>query len=105
MASLADELQGLLQEFKSQLASAGHEQAVRKVYADFGGANGFDISPWADRVARIDAVHDGAWELPSIGAVAAPTAVLVRPDGHVAWASDESRSGLSEALTTWFGAA
>jgi hypothetical protein len=35
--------------------------------------------------------------------VAAPTAVLIRPDGHVAWVGDLTRAGLVEALTTWFG--
>ena len=46
----------------------------------------------------------GPWELPVIGAVTAPVAVLVRPDGHVAWVGDGTQAGLSEALTTWFGA-
>ncbi|WP_439409280.1 FAD-dependent monooxygenase [Bradyrhizobium sp. DASA03076] len=72
---------------------------------DFGSPVRLDISPWADRVPRIDAIYDGAWELPCIGAIAAPTAVLVRPDGHVAWVGEESGGGLAEALTTWFGAA
>ena len=75
----------------------------------FGSRNGPDISPWADRVTRIDADHDGAWELPAVGAVTAPLAVLVRPDGHVAWVGHESQGGLqgglAEALTIWFGAA
>ncbi|QAU45841.1 FAD-dependent monooxygenase [Bradyrhizobium guangzhouense] len=78
---------------------------ARGVLLDFGGPFGRDISPWADRVTHIDAAYDGAWELPSIGAVAAPTAVLVRPDGHVAWVGDERAGGLLESLTTWFGAA
>jgi hypothetical protein len=38
-----------------------------------------------------------------LGAVAAPSAVLVRPDGYVAWVGDGTDSGLTEALTTWFG--
>ncbi|WP_456686989.1 aromatic-ring hydroxylase C-terminal domain-containing protein, partial [Bradyrhizobium sp. P5_C11_2] len=53
----------------------------------------------------IDADYDGPWQLPVIGQVAAPTAVLVRPDGHVAWVGDESQRGLANALTRWFGAA
>jgi 2-polyprenyl-6-methoxyphenol hydroxylase-like FAD-dependent oxidoreductase len=61
------------------------------------------IAPWADRVRRVDARYAGAWELPVIGAVAAPAAVLIRPDGHVAWVGDGTDRGLSEALTTWFG--
>ncbi|HEY6476885.1 MAG TPA: FAD-dependent monooxygenase [Polyangia bacterium] len=62
-------------------------------------------SPWADRVQRVDGQYAGAWELPVLGTVAAPTAVLIRPDGHVAWVGDETDGGLRDALTTWFGAA
>ena len=64
---------------------------------------GFDISPWADRVVAIDADYGGDWELPVLGRVAAPAAVLVRPDGYVAWVGDGTDSGLRNALTTWFG--
>ncbi len=59
--------------------------------------------PWAERVQRIDAEYDGPWELPALGAVTAPTAVLIRPDGYVAWVGDQSQAGLADALTTWFG--
>lgn len=62
-----------------------------------------DIAPWADRVRPISAKYIGAWELPDIGAVTAPAAVLIRPDGHVAWVGDGSDAGLADALTTWFG--
>jgi 3-(3-hydroxy-phenyl)propionate hydroxylase len=65
----------------------------------------FDITPWSDRVQRIDADYAGGWELASIGAVAAPSAVLIRPDGYVAWVGDQGQSVLADALTTWFGAA
>jgi Aromatic-ring hydroxylase, C-terminal len=54
---------------------------ARPVLLKLGGAADFDIRPWADRVQLIDATYDGAWELPALGAVTAPTAVLVRPDG------------------------
>jgi 3-(3-hydroxy-phenyl)propionate hydroxylase len=64
-----------------------------------------DITPWAERVRQIDARHDGAWELPVLGAVAAPTAVLIRPDGHVAWVGDGTDHGLRDALATWCGEA
>jgi 2-polyprenyl-6-methoxyphenol hydroxylase-like FAD-dependent oxidoreductase len=64
-----------------------------------------DIAPWADRVRTIDARYDGAWDLPVIGAVAAPRAVLIRPDGYVAWVGDGTDRGLREALATWFGPA
>ena len=62
-----------------------------------------DIGPWADRVRRIDARYDGTWQLPALGVVAAPTAVLVRPDGHVAWVGQGSDEGLRDALEKWFG--
>jgi hypothetical protein len=61
----------------------------------------FDIAPWSDRVPVIRARYDGAWELPVLGLVPAPNAVLVRPDGHVAWAGDAP--GPAEALRRWFG--
>jgi hypothetical protein len=76
---------------------------ARPVLLNLGDPGGFDISPWADRVQLIDAQYRGTWELPVIGAVAAPTAVLIRPDGYVAWVGDLSQVGLPDALTTWFG--
>ena len=63
----------------------------------------FDITPWADRVQLIDAKYVGTWELPALGPVTAPSAVLVRPDGYVAWVGDLTQVGLAEALTNWFG--
>ena len=72
---------------------------------NFGSTGGFDIVSRADRIRVINASHDGAWELPAIGQVAAPEAVLVRPDGHVAWVGDESQRGLEDALIIWFGSA
>jgi 2-polyprenyl-6-methoxyphenol hydroxylase-like FAD-dependent oxidoreductase len=65
----------------------------------------FDIGPWADRVRLVDAAYEGAWELPVLGEVAAPPAVLIRPDGHVAWVGASTDPGLRRALATWFGAA
>jgi 3-(3-hydroxy-phenyl)propionate hydroxylase len=80
---------------------------ARPVLLDFNAPGRLDITPWADRVRRIDAQcdaeHRGAWQLPVIGAVTAPTAVLIRPDGYVAWVGDETDQGLADALTTWFG--
>jgi hypothetical protein len=52
---------------------------------------GFDISPWAHRVLAIDAKYAGNWELPVLGQVAAPAAVLIRPDGYIAWVGDGHR--------------
>ena len=43
------------------------------------------------------------WELPVLGAVTAPTAVLIRPDGYVAWVGEPADPGLADALTSWFG--
>jgi 3-(3-hydroxy-phenyl)propionate hydroxylase len=64
---------------------------------------GFNIAPWAHRVLAIDAKYAGNWELPVLGQVAAPAAVLIRPDGYVAWVGDGTDTGLRDALTTWFG--
>lgn len=76
---------------------------ARPVLLNLGEPGGFDVRPWGDRVQRIDARYVGAWELPVIGAVAAPEAVLIRPDGYVAWVGDPNQVGLADALTTWFG--
>jgi 2-polyprenyl-6-methoxyphenol hydroxylase-like FAD-dependent oxidoreductase len=76
---------------------------ARPVLLNLGEPGGFDITPWADRVQMIDATYVGPWELPVLGAVTAPPAVLIRPDGHVAWVGDPTDAGLPDALTTWFG--
>ena len=76
---------------------------ARPVFLDLGAPDVLDVGPWADRVRSIHARYDGVWELPALGAVTAPTAVLIRPDGYVAWVGDGTRAGLADALTTWFG--
>jgi 3-(3-hydroxy-phenyl)propionate hydroxylase len=79
---------------------------ARPVLLNLGEPGGLDITPWANRGVRlIDATYAGTWELPVLGAVPAPAAVLIRPDGYVAWVGDGTDSGLPDALTTWFGPA
>ncbi len=77
---------------------------ARPVLITFDDPGDVDLGIWADRVQLVTASHDGQWDLPVIGTVSAPAAVLVRPDGHVAWVGDGTRSGLTDALTTWCGA-
>jgi 3-(3-hydroxy-phenyl)propionate hydroxylase len=77
---------------------------ARPVLLDLAGRRDLDISPWADRVPSIEAKYDGPWDLPALGTVSAPSAVLIRPDGYVAWVGEGTPAGLPDALTTWFGA-
>jgi 2-polyprenyl-6-methoxyphenol hydroxylase-like FAD-dependent oxidoreductase len=76
---------------------------ARPLLLNLGRSGGIEITPWADRVQLIEAEYGGPWELPAIGAVPAPPAVLIRPDGYVAWVGDGTDLGLADALTTWFG--
>ena len=76
---------------------------ARPALINFGEPGSVDIRPWADRVRLIDAEYAGSWELPVIGVVPGPTAVLIRPDGYVAWVGELTQLGLADALTTWFG--
>ena len=78
---------------------------ARAVLLNLGKSGAFDITPWADRVQLVDAQYAGVWELPALGPVTAPTAVLIRPDGYVAWVGDQTELGLVDALSTWFGPA
>jgi hypothetical protein len=78
---------------------------ARPVLINFGEPASFDISPWADRIRLVDARYDGAWELPVLGEINAPSAVLIRPDGYVAWVGDRTDAGFTDALTAWFGPA
>ena len=78
---------------------------ARAVLLNLGEPSELDLAPWADRVQAVDATYDGAWELPVLGKVPAPTAVLIRPDGYVAWVGEGSDAGLADAFATWFGPA
>jgi 3-(3-hydroxy-phenyl)propionate hydroxylase len=76
---------------------------ARPVLLNLGEPGGVDVTPWADRVRVVDATYDGKWELPVLGEVTAPPAVLIRPDGYVGWVGEAGDPGLPDALTTWFG--
>jgi hypothetical protein len=76
---------------------------ARPLLLNLGEPYGFDITPWADRVQLIDVNCVGRWELPTLGAITASDAVLIRPDGYVAWVGGASQQGLVDALTSWFG--
>jgi hypothetical protein len=76
---------------------------ARPLLLNLGEPGSIDLSRWADRIQLVEASYVGPWELPAIGAVTAPSGVLVRPDGHVAWVGDDTSPGLGDALTTWFG--
>jgi 3-(3-hydroxy-phenyl)propionate hydroxylase len=76
---------------------------VRPVLLDLGGPSGRGLSPWNDRLRVIGADAAGDWELPVVGRVTAPAAVLIRPDGYVAWVGDGTETGLRAALTSWVG--
>jgi 3-(3-hydroxy-phenyl)propionate hydroxylase len=76
---------------------------ARPVLLNLGEPGSIGIAPWSDRVRSVDARYAGSWELPVLGAVSAPSAVAIRPDGYVAWVGDRTEHGLGDALTRWFG--
>jgi 3-(3-hydroxy-phenyl)propionate hydroxylase len=79
--------------------------AARPVLLNLGEPGALDRGAWSARVQLFEARYDGTWELPAIGVVASPTAVLIRPDGYVAWVGEGTQAGLVEALATWCGVA
>ncbi len=76
---------------------------ARPALLNLGEPGTLGIAGWAERVPLVDAQYDGPWELPALGEVPSPTAVLVRPDGYVAWVGNGTDAGLGKALATWFG--
>jgi 3-(3-hydroxy-phenyl)propionate hydroxylase len=78
-------------------------RGAKPVLLNLGRPRALDITPWSDRVQLIDGEYGGPWELPVLGSVSAPAAVMIRPDGYVAWVGDGTDTGLRDALTTWFG--
>jgi 3-(3-hydroxy-phenyl)propionate hydroxylase len=78
-------------------------QNARPLLLNLGAPGSVDITPWSDRIRLVDASYGGSWELPALGQVSAPTAVLIRPDGYVAWAGEGTQDGLQDALNIWFG--
>ncbi|MFN2591529.1 MAG: FAD-dependent monooxygenase, partial [Candidatus Dormibacteria bacterium] len=42
-----------------------------------------DLTGWQERVQLVEGRSEGPWELPLVGPVPRPKAVLIRPDGHV----------------------
>ena len=86
------------------VTSAGTEDSELGISVLLNLGKPLDLAQWADRVKRVDARCEEKWELPVIGKVTPPTAVLIRPDGYVAWTSEGTEDGLRDALTRWFGA-
>ncbi|MDQ0768067.1 2-polyprenyl-6-methoxyphenol hydroxylase-like FAD-dependent oxidoreductase [Pseudarthrobacter defluvii] len=77
---------------------------ARPLLLEFDG-RALELGAGVGRVQHVAATYDGGWRLPVVGAVGAPTAVLVRPDGYVAWVGEGSADGLADALQKWCGGA
>jgi 3-(3-hydroxy-phenyl)propionate hydroxylase len=76
---------------------------ARPMLLDLTGSDGLEVTPWAGRVRFVQASYDGTWEIPIVGEIAPPPAVLIRPDGHVAWVGELADPGLPRAIQRWFG--
>jgi 2-polyprenyl-6-methoxyphenol hydroxylase-like FAD-dependent oxidoreductase len=79
--------------------------AAKPVLLNLGEPGRVDLGAWSDRVTRADGRFTGTWTLPALGPVPPPAAVLIRPDGQVAWVEDSSEESLPSALATWCGGA
>lgn len=77
---------------------------ARPVLLNLGNPRGIDTPPWSSQAKWIDASYDGPWQIPAVGAIAAPTALLIRPDGYVVWTGDPTQTSLADVMVTWFGA-
>jgi hypothetical protein len=76
---------------------------ARPLLLNLGEPGVFDTIAWRDRVRVVDAKYVGEWELPVIGTVVPPGAVLIRPDGHVGWAGEPANPELRDSLIAWCG--
>ena len=75
---------------------------AKAVLLNLGQPGALASTPHADQVQLSEARYEGPWELPVLGAVDAPSAVLIRPDGYVAWVGNGTKARLPDALGTWF---
>lgn len=80
-------------------------RAGRPILLRLDGDRSAEPSRWRDRIEVIDAhARTERWSVAGVGEIPVPAAVLIRPDGYVAWvATDAGLGGLSEALDTWIG--
>ncbi|WP_067714829.1 FAD-dependent monooxygenase [Nocardia yamanashiensis] len=82
------------------------QRTARPILLALNGTEVPDLGAWQGLVDVVTAATARRWTTPESGEIPSPAAVLVRPDGYVAWATDGSdTTGLTAALTEWVGAA